>query len=142
MDKTTLLRLKEGSTVEFAGVELGYTNGIEITPNLITQELENQKIGKYGLEVLSGTVSVRISIYEWNTNNLELFKILPKSGQLIVYGETFETSDNKRKFTFYNAHRSEIGTIRLGKLPESVNLEFTCYYDETNEKVYNIEITT
>jgi len=141
MDKKQFLVLKNGSTVSFNGTELGYTNGIRLTPQFTVFELDNQKIGKVSSETHITSVEVEVNIYEWNTNNIGLLQDGNLSGKLVICGETFSSTNKYRKITVYNAYRTNIGAVELGKLPVPTTLTFTGYVDETTGKVYIVETT-
>jgi len=145
-DKTKIINLKEGSTINFAETDLGYTGeGIAISFTLDVRALISQRYkSPVGLKLVSKEALVATNIWEISSANRAILYAFkdgePSSGILIVSGQLRDTGKTEVRYTFYNAFLTTIGDLKLEKAPNSVAVGFRCILD-ADGNLFTVEET-
>lgn len=135
MDKTKLVKLKGDTSVNYNGVDMGYSrDGIVLSFRIDYRKLISQRYkSPVDVKLVSSEAEVRANLYELSTANRNLIYAY-NSGtdnkkELKVYGKLKDGT--VVTFNFYKAYISAIGDLTLTKAPNPLSVTWTCLLNES-----------
>jgi len=135
MDKTKIMFLKPGASVNFNSVDLGYTSGISFLPDNKVVNLKNQRYkGFVDTKLVSVGGTVKVDAMEISADNYALLPLTDAASLtkavLIIYGERMDGV--YITLTMNNAVVENIGEVKFDKAENAtLSLTFRCLLDSS-----------